>query len=283
MSVELGVESRRIAVRYVQLSGNVRHVCEGTRFMIASDAAPILQNRLHDRVAAGTKWSSMTSPTEMHEMQKLRGNIAWALSNGLGARDLVPMFEKLIRSAPPGSKMSQLAKLHLAEYFVERKPWQAALLAKDVLSRGDDERAWAVLGLAHTLLGHHRSARRAYRQALALAPSCPSYAHNLGHLTDVIFNEPHEALSLLATAFRGAPDEAEVAASYAHALVRCNRWSDARRVLTRALGSAEGVDATLDSWLKACPAPAQHSQRCTAGTATPATPLSKSLLGRPAG
>jgi Tfp pilus assembly protein PilF len=215
----------------------------------------------------------------MHEMQKLRGNIAWALNNGLGARDLVPMFEKLIRRAPPESKMAQLAKLHLAEYLVEREPWKAALLAKDVLSRGDDERAWAVLGLAHTLLGHHRSARRAYRQALALAPSCPSYAHNLGHLTDVIFNEPQEALSWLAVAFRGAPNEAEVAASYAHALVRCNRWSDARRVLTRALGSAEGVDATLDAWLKACPAPLTRSQRRVAAAPSSAT---QSVLGRPA-
>jgi tetratricopeptide (TPR) repeat protein len=236
------------------------------------------QNRLHDRVATGTKWTSMTSPTEMREMQKLRGNIAWALNNGLGARDLVPMFEKLISCAPPESKMALLAKLHLAEYLVEREPWKAALLARDVLKRGDDERAWAVLGLAHTLLGHHQSARRAYRQALALAPSCPSYAHNLGHLTDVIFNDPHEALSFLAIAFRGAPDEAEVAASYAHALVRCNRWSDARRVLTRALGSAEGVDATLDAWLKACPAPAARSQRRVAAT----SPVTQSVLGRPA-
>jgi tetratricopeptide (TPR) repeat protein len=226
----------------------------------------------------------------MHEMQKLRGNIAWALSNGLGARDLVPMFEKLIGCAPPNSKMAQLAKLHLAEYLVERSPWKAALLAKDLLRQGDDERAWAVLGLAYTLLGHHRSARRAYRQALALAPSCPSYAHNLGHLTDVIFNEPQEALSLLALAFRGAPDEAEVAASYAHALVRCNRWSDARRVLARALGSAEGVDATLNGWLKACPAPAERSQRrltapqlgCSPTVLPQTGVLSQTVLGRPA-
>jgi Flp pilus assembly protein TadD len=210
-------------------------------------------------------------------MQKLRGNIAWALSNGLGARDLVPMFEKLINGAPPESKMAQLAKLHLAEYFVERAPWKAALLAKDVLSREDDERAWAVLGLAYTLLGHHRCARRAYCRALALAPSCPSYAHNLGHLLDVIFNEPQEALPWLATAFRGAPNEAEVAASYAHALVRCNRWSDARRVLTRALGTADGVDATLDAWLKACPAPTGRSTRRVGQTRPPTA-----ALGRPA-
>jgi hypothetical protein len=94
----------------------------------------------------------------------------------------------------------------------------------------------------------------------------------------VIFNDPQQALSWLAIAFRGAPDEAEVAASYAHALVRCNRWSDARRVLTRALGSAEGVDATLDAWLKACPAPVTRSQRRVAAAPSPI----KSVLGRPA-
>ena len=199
--------------------------------------------------------------TRMSEMQKLQGNIAWAMSNGLAARELVPMFEKLLKCAPPGSKIAQLAQLHLAELFVEHDPWKAALLARKVLAQGEDERAWGVLGLAHTLLGHHRSARRAYWRALALAPGCPSYAHNLGHLMDVVFNQPKQALPLLATAHRGAPGETEVAASYAHALVRCNRWADARRVLSRALANApdpvseRSVDAVLDSWLRACPAP----------------------------
>lgn len=215
----------------------------------------------------------MTPPSEM---QKLQGNIAWAMSNGLCASELVPMFEKLIACAPQGSKVAQLAKLHLAELFVEHEPWRAALLARDILQSGEDEKAWAVLGLAHTLLGHHHSARKAYWRALALAPGCPSYAHNLGHLIDVAFDDPQEALWLLATAYRGAPGEPEVAASYAHALVRCGRWSDARRVLSRALGSGDEVDATLNEWLRACPPPQPGSRRGRARRRLSAPPTRRS-------
>jgi hypothetical protein len=193
--------------------------------------------------------------SSLSELQKVQGNIAWAMRNGLTARELVPMFEKLLKCAPVGSKIAQLAKLHLAELFVEHDPWRAAVLARDVLRHGDDGRAWGVLGLAHTLLGNHRCARKAYWQALAVSPGCPSYAHNLGHLLDVVFDQPEEALWLLATAYRGAPGEVEVAASYAHALVRCHRWADARRVLSRAMGSGHDVQATLNGWLKACPPP----------------------------
>ena len=197
----------------------------------------------------------------LSEMQKLQGNIAWAMRHGLSAHELIPMFQKLVACAPAESKIAHLGKLHLAELLVERAPWRAAVLARSVLQRADDERAWAILALAQTLLGNHRCARKAYWRALALAPGCPSYAHNLGHLLDVIFNQPQEALWLLATAYRGAPGETEVAASYAHALVRCNRWSDARRVLSGAFGSTEGIDETLKDWLRTCPPPSGESAR----------------------
>jgi tetratricopeptide (TPR) repeat protein len=215
--------------------------------------------------------------SELSELQKLQGNIAWAIRNDLDASELIPMFERLLACAPHGSKLAQLARLHLAELFVEPEPWKAALLAKSLLKEVDDERAWAVLGLAHTLLGHHHCARKAYWRALSLSPNCPSYAHNLGHLIDVVFNDPQEALSLLATAYRGAPGEVEVAASYAHALVRCNRWSDARRVLSRALGAGAGdaVDQTLNDWLRSCPPPQPGSRRL--GALQPRSPRARNV------
>jgi hypothetical protein len=68
-------------------------------------------------------------------------------------------------------------------------------------------------------------------------------------------------------AHRTAPEEAEIAASYAHALVRTGRWQDARRVLSTALAPSEDLDAVLRQWLKASPPP--HSQSSTSVVAVP--------------
>jgi tetratricopeptide (TPR) repeat protein len=182
-------------------------------------------------------------------VERLQSNIAWAVAHGLGARDLIPMLERLIRHAPMGSDCKISAQRQLAELIVEHAPWRAALLTRDVLQHKDDDRAWALLGLAHTLLGNHRAARRAYSRALARAPGCASYAHNLGHLIDVAFDQPRDALRWLKQAHGAAPDEEEIAASYAHALARSEQMTEAVAVLQRVLNSRSKALALLQRWL----------------------------------
>jgi uncharacterized protein HemY len=183
-------------------------------------------------------------------VERLLRDVEWAIAHRLRADELVPMLEKLARRAQRGSAPWLLATCRLAELVVEKAPWRAATLARAALAHRDDDGAWAVLGLAHTLLGHYRCARAAYRRALDLAPECPGYQHNLGHLLDVAFDRPSDALPLLFAAHRAHPSEPEIATSLAHALVRAHRRRDAARVLKRALrASDEQVESTLDEWL----------------------------------
>jgi tetratricopeptide (TPR) repeat protein len=188
------------------------------------------------------------------EVDKLRANVEWALDNRLPARELVPMLEKLMGKSVRDSADNLFAKQNLAEVLVETRPWRAALLMREVLAVSDNDRSWAIMGLSHTLLGNYRCAAKAYRRALVLAPECPWYAHNLGHLLDVAFGRPLDGLKWLKMAYRAQPREIELASSYAHALVRCGRRDQARRLLTRALGRApEVIDALLDEWLARTP------------------------------
>jgi tetratricopeptide (TPR) repeat protein len=182
-------------------------------------------------------------------VDRLQSNIAWAVAHGLGARDLIPMLERLIEHAPVGSDCRVSAQRQLAELIVESAPWRAAVLTRDVLKHKDDDRAWALYGLAHTLLGNHRSARSAYLRALARAPGCASYAHNLGHLIDVAFEQPREALRWLKQAHGAAPAEEEIAASYAHALVRSEQVPQALAVLERVFKSRERSEKLVKRWL----------------------------------
>jgi hypothetical protein len=93
---------------------------------------------------------------------------------------------------------------------------------------------------------------RAYERALALAPDNPWYAHNLGHLYDVALNRPVDALPLLAQATQAQTGEADIAASYAHALARCGKIVLARRVLKRAIRRGATADQmALWRWLEA--------------------------------
>jgi predicted Zn-dependent protease len=186
-------------------------------------------------------------------VERLQSNIAWAVAHGLGARDLIPLLERLIRHSEPGSECRLAAERQLAELIVERAPWRAAVLTRGVLQHKDDDGAWALFGLAHTLLGNHRSARRAYVRALSRAPGCPSYAHNLGHLIDVAFNQPHQALRWLRQAHVAAPGEREIAASYAHALARSGCIDEAHAVLKPVLGSPDAARELLDRWLRPRP------------------------------
>ncbi len=167
------------------------------------------------------------------------------------SEDVLPLLARLARAAAPESEAWIYAHRHLAELAVEHDPWRAALFARRVIvHRPDDDGAWAVLGLAQSLLGNCRFAAHAYREALKLAPDNPWYAHNLGHLYDVALDRAADALPLLARATLAQPDEADIAASYAHALARCGKLRMARRVLGRAIRRGGTADQmALSRWL----------------------------------
>jgi len=91
-------------------------------------------------------------------------------------------------------------------------------------------------------------AARSYRRALALAPDCGVYEHNLGHVLDVALNRPHDALAHLERAHRDLPEESEVASSYAHALLRSGQLDKARKLLALAVESPDEADGILKAW-----------------------------------
>jgi len=175
-------------------------------------------------------------------------DVEWAISKQFAARDLVPMLENLVRAAPPTSEAAYFAKLRLSELIVGEAPFRAARLARDVLVRGDSDRAWAVLGLAHTLLGNYRLATRSYRRALALAPDCGVYEHNLGHVLDVALDRPQDALVHLERAHRALPEESEITSSYAHALLRSGQLDKARSLLGTAIKNPKDAEDIFNAW-----------------------------------
>lgn len=186
-------------------------------------------------------------PQRRDARQRLR-DIEWALQQQLEPRELVRMLEKLLAEAAPGSTEESFATLKLAELLVATEPWRAAVLAKRSLVAGERAHAWAVLGLAQSALGHFRASIRAYRRALLLVPENPWYCHNLGHLLDVAFNRPSDALVYLERAYAGQPAEPEIASSLAHALARTGQVERARVLLTRATGSDQVARDWLERW-----------------------------------
>jgi predicted Zn-dependent protease len=68
-------------------------------------------------------------------------------------------------------------------------------------------------------------------------------------LIDVAFDQPREALRWLKQAHGHAPDEEEIAASYAHALARSQQVPEAIAVLERVLNSRAKAVALLQRWL----------------------------------
>ncbi|HEY3493122.1 MAG TPA: hypothetical protein VGK73_00495 [Polyangiaceae bacterium] len=189
-------------------------------------------------------------------VEELFSNVSWAISRGLPKRDLLAMLGKLIKSADPGSPEQLFAKIELAELILSEQPFRAARLAEDVLRAGPDPRVLGVLGIARTLLGSFRAARRAYEQALLLAPDHAGYRHNLGHLLDVAFDRPREALRHLSAALRAEPREPALASSYAHALARSGHAVKAAQLLERSLGwSCEEAAAAVAAWREGKPLP----------------------------
>jgi len=183
------------------------------------------------------------------DVQRLQSDVEWALQRGLGPRDLVPMLERLWTHAPRGSTPACFAATELAELLLPTAPWRSAVLVREVLQHEETDRAWAVLGLSMSLLGHYRSAKRAFAKAVALDPGCSSYAHNLGHLLDAGLGRPREALPWLRKAALARPADEEIAASYAHALFRTGQVDEARHVLVGALGvDSPTVAGLLTRW-----------------------------------
>jgi tetratricopeptide (TPR) repeat protein len=187
------------------------------------------------------------------DVERLRREVDRGFRDNVDAQTLLPMLAQLARAAAPESDAWIFAHRHLAELGVEHDPWRAALFARRVVAvRPEDDGAWAVLGLSQSLLGHYRYAARAYERALQLAPDNPWYAHNLGHLYDVALDRPEQALPLLAQATRSQAQQADIAASYAHALARCGQLVLAKRVLKRAIRHGATADQmALWRWLDA--------------------------------
>ncbi|MCK6586644.1 MAG: hypothetical protein L6Q76_03560 [Polyangiaceae bacterium] len=200
------------------------------------------------------------------DIDRLRRDIERGLREKLAPDELLHQLARLARASTPKSDAWIFAHRHLAELGVERDPWRAALFARRVLScEPNDDGAWAVLGLAQSLLGHYRFAAHAYERALALAPDNPWYAHNLGHIYDVALDRPSDALPLLAQATGAETGEADIAASYAHALARCGQVPLAKRVLKRAIRRGATPDQmALWRWLEAGAPP--EDARPAAGT-----------------
>jgi cytochrome c-type biogenesis protein CcmH/NrfG len=176
-------------------------------------------------------------------------DVNWAIENGLGPRDLIPMLTNLERSSEVGSPSWVFALRELAPRLLEHDPWRAALVAKKCLAHEPAAETWGILGLALSLLGHYQSAVAAYRRGLALDPRCPVLAHNLGHLLDVGLDRPRRGLHFLIKAHRADPNDIEILASYAHALVRTGRALEAmERLSARLPGGVDEARQLVDSW-----------------------------------
>ena len=186
-------------------------------------------------------------PPGRNARQRLR-DIEWALRAGLDSSELIRMIEGLLIAATPGSTEAQFGTIKLAELVMSTQPWRAAVLAKQSLLVAETAHGWALLGLAQSSLGNYRSAVKAYRRALLLVPENPWYCHNLGHLLDVAFNRPRDALVYLERAHNGQPAEPEISSSYAHALGRLGHRDKALALLERSTGSLEEATAWLNRW-----------------------------------
>ncbi len=183
-------------------------------------------------------------------LECLLGDVAFALRQGLGPGELVPMLERLLELAPAGSEARRFGSLQLAEILIHTQPFRAASLARPVALECASDRAWGIVGLALTLLGHYRAAVRAYRHALLLAPNHAGYLHNLGHVLDVGLDRYREARAYLELAHRGEPKVREIASSLAHAVARAGHHNRAVDLLCESVGMTKSVAlATVEIWL----------------------------------
>ena len=187
-----------------------------------------------------------------HDSRRLREDVECAMRRALDPGEVLPLLHRLVKAAPPASEESVFAHRQMAELLVERHPWRASLYARKVLSwSDDDERAWAILGLCQTLLGHYQYAAKAYRRAHVISPENPWYAHNLGHLLDVALGRPREAITFLRAAHQRAQSHKEIIASYAHALARAGELETAKQVLVPVMRKGSSREhAALAKWIE---------------------------------
>ena len=182
------------------------------------------------------------------EAEALARAVEVAHAGGVMTERVQRLIERLVHLAPEGSEPWLMAHRELALFFVATDPWQAALCARRVLAHADDDAlAWGTLALAQSLLENYEFAVIAYRKALARDPGNLVCAHNLGHLLDVVFDQPDDAREWLQRASALAtPDTRladEVAASLAHAELRSGNVPAARERLRAVMRSGRASHA----------------------------------------
>jgi tetratricopeptide (TPR) repeat protein len=176
---------------------------------------------------------------ESTRVHRLRTRAERALEEGRRREEVLPLLERLVREAPDNSDHQLFARRRLAEIYLEHHPWRAAIHARRLIkSDFADDGAYALMGLAQTLLGNFNAAISAYKRALILAPDNPWYHHNLGHLLDVCIGDTVAALAHLRLAHRIKSEEDEIIASLAHCLARVGELAEAKRLAERAAARA---------------------------------------------
>lgn len=165
---------------------------------------------------------------------RLRVRAERALEQGRCRAELLPILERLAQEAPEYSEHQAFACRCLAETYLEHHPWRSALYARRLIRfNREDDGAYALMGLAQTLLGNFKASVRAYQRALELAPDNPWYHHNLGHLLDVCMGDISGALVHLRLAHRLASEHDEVTASLVHCLARVGQLEEAKAMAER--------------------------------------------------
>jgi len=189
---------------------------------------------------------------------ELMGDIRRALWAGEEREVTVPALVDLARLSAEGSETWRFALRNLASIAAETDPWGASLLARRLLELfPDDDAGWAALGLAQSMLGNLRYSAHCYERALAVGGPDLSCLHNLGHLYDVAFDRPAEAVKLLSQAFEASRDvrssrlRAEIVSSYAHALARAGEPKRALEIVKKALPRGRTREhAALVAWIE---------------------------------
>ena len=183
-------------------------------------------------------------------LECLLDDVAFALREGLGPNDLIPMLERLLELAPRGSEASRFGQLQLAELMVPIQPFRAASLARVVAVDCTSDHAWGIVGLALTVMGHYRAAVKAFRLAIRLAPKHAGHLHNLGHVLDVGLGQPSIAVRYLELAHGNEPNIREIASSLAHAVALSGHRARALDILQQRVGMNQALAcSTVDLWL----------------------------------
>jgi hypothetical protein len=152
------------------------------------------------------------------DLQSLVRSVERAMWAGESTEYLLPDLRWIEAHATVGSDPWCFAVREIASRTATEDPWAASLVARRLLAeRPTDAGAWAALGLAQSLLGNH---------LFAVVPQQARVLHNLGHLIDVVLDDPASALEPLSAALAAEPECLDTALSYAHALARVDRAAE---------------------------------------------------------